>query len=177
MNYLCWWNQNAGAVQAICSILGIIGLAIYCFLTHGIRVATVAQQKASQAPMLMFFKDEGKWDAGQTSWAIKNYGVGPAVNIWWKLGSANERSKGWYELGALGAGDESDLPHSSYPEDGYLSKMPEDGARIHYSDSAGNHYATWGSWKDNCFKQDWSSIEKKHRSELYVRRLPLPKAE
>lgn len=145
--------------------MGIVGLGIYCFLTHGIRVATVAQQKASQAPMLMFFEEKGKWGEGQTSWAIKNYGVGPAVNIWWKPGSTNERSKDWYELGALGASDTSDLPHSSRAEDGCLREMPDDGARLHYADSAGNHYATWGTWKDDSFTQDWAPLKRKERYE------------
>jgi hypothetical protein len=166
MDHLCWWSDNAGAIQAICATLGVIGLTAYCILTHHIRGAAVAQQKASQAPMLMFFKSENKWGDGQAAWAIKNYGVGPAVGIWWKSGFSNVKSNDWYELGALGAGDESELPHRSRPSQPALEQMPSDGARLHYSDSAGNHYATWGFWKDGSFQQDWAALKKRDRREL-----------
>lgn len=168
MNHLCWWNENAGAIQAICAIAGVIGLIIYCALTARIRTATVAQQKAAQAPMLMFVEAKRQGEV-LTHWVIKNYGVGPAVGIWWKPGSSNHSTNDWYEIGALGAGDESDLPHSR-SDVAFLREMPSDGARLHYSDSAGNHYATWGLWKDECFTQDWISLKHKERVEL--RRVP-----
>lgn len=156
---MCWWNDNAGAVQAICAVLGILGLALYCWLTYGIRKSTVAQQKAAQAPMIMFFK-------GKTCWAIKNYGVGPATEVWWKPNATNVKSTDWYELGAIAAGDESELPHHTRPKEAHLFEMDSAGARIHYSDIAGNHYATWGIFKDDGFIQEWVQIKGKSRMEL-----------
>jgi hypothetical protein len=159
VNHICWWNENAGAIQAICAVAGVLGLAIYCVLTHGIRKSTVAQQKATQAPMLMFFQ-------GKYAWAVKNYGVGPATDVWWKPGIENKKSTDWYELGALAHGDESDLPHHTRPSESHLKTMYPNGARIHYSDMAGNHYATWGEWKDDAFKQNWGEIQLKDRAEF-----------
>jgi len=156
---MCWLNSNAGAIQAICAILGIVGLAVYCWLTQGIRKSTVAQQKAAQAPMIMFFK-------GKTSWAIRNYGIGPAIKIWWKPGHDIHPLNDWYELGALASGDESDLPHYTHPNSPSLVEMYSSGARIQYSDMAGNHYATTGEWKDSAFVQDWETIDRKQRVEL-----------
>jgi hypothetical protein len=156
---MCWLNENTGAFQAICATLGIVGLAIYCWLTHGIRKSAVAQQKAAQAPMIMFFQ-------GKNSWAIKNYGVGPASNIWWKPNAQNEKSSNWYHLGSLAAGDESDLPHHTRPTDAELRIMPLDGARIHYTDMASNNYFTCGIWRDEAFAQDWAEIKSKDRFEL-----------
>lgn len=156
-----WWHDNASAIQSTCAILGILGLFWYCVLTQQIRKSAVAQQEAAQAPMLMFFQVRVK-----TSWAMKNYGLGPAVNVWWKPSANNEAGQAWYDLGALAAGDKSNLPHHSRPKDSHLAEMYVEGARIHYSDMAGNHYATSGEWKDNAFKQDWVKIKRGARTEF-----------
>jgi|ERR1017187_1046050 hypothetical protein len=145
---MCWWNDNSGAVQAICAILGVAGLLSYCLLTYGIRRSAVAQQKAAQAPMIMFF-----WDGEATCWRIRNYGVGNATKVWWKTNLNNERTSDWYELGALASDDVSDLPHDSRPDECQLKLMHVGGARIHYSDMAGNHYATAGRLKHDAFNQ------------------------
>jgi len=107
----------------------------------------------------MFFK-------GTTAWALKNYGAGPAINIWWKPGSQNSKSSDWYSLGALAAEDDSDLPHHSRPTESHLLEMYANGACIHYSDMAGNHYATEGIWKDDAFNQNWMMIKHKDRREF-----------
>jgi hypothetical protein len=159
VTYFCWLNLNAGGIQALCAIFGFLGLCFYCYLTYCIRQAAVAQQKAAQAPMLMFFERDKVW-------ALKNYGVGPATQVFWKPDAQNAKSTEWYELGALGPGDESDLPHSSRPKEPRLFEMYDSGARIHYSDMAGNHYATWGLWRDNAFLQNWAEVKGKARLDL-----------
>ena len=155
---MCWLNDNASAVQAICSVFGIVGLGFYCWLTYGIRKASVAQQKAAQAPMIMF-----SFDKDEKYWMIKNYGVGPATKVWWKPGERNDKSPDWYDLGAIAPGDFSDLPHHGRPEESHLIDMCAGGARIHYSDMADNHYATWGIWKDDAFNQEWGAIGRNSR--------------
>ena len=156
---LYWLNQNAGALQAICAFAGLFGLLYYCRLTLGIWRSTVAQQKAGQAPMLVVVRSDDS-----SYWHIKNFGAGPAAEVWWKPGCKNESSE-WVSLGALAPNDTSEFPHHSRPDDCRLHKMYDDGLRIHYSDMAGNHYATWGSWLDDAFIQTWNEIKKSDRKE------------
>ncbi|WP_035350898.1 hypothetical protein [Edaphobacter aggregans] len=107
---------HSAAIQAACSALGLIGLAVYTCLTSSIRKATVRQAKASQRPLIVFELVSDK----ESKWLIYNRGNGPALHVYWKIGHANDKQN-WHNLGALAVNDWSDLPDQSNPR---LLTMP-----------------------------------------------------
>jgi hypothetical protein len=49
-----WWlDEHASAVQAVCSVLGLMGLYWYCILTHGIHRAALRQASAATRPFIV----------------------------------------------------------------------------------------------------------------------------
>ena len=136
---MSWLDQHAAAVQAICAVLGIIGLICYCYLTWELRSTAIRQATASQRPLLVLFKPDEDVSSGHF---IRNMGNGPAMDIYWKVGITNVRDNSetiWNLVGTVAASDRSDLPNWSRKES-QLTTMAESGIRIHYGDLEGNYY-------------------------------------
>jgi hypothetical protein len=173
---LDWLDQHAGAVQAICAVIALVGLIWYCILTHGIRKATVRQANAALMPFLIIVEqecDRSKPDSPAEptpTWIIRNVGNGPAREINWKPGATNEQDttekKAWYRIGDLAVNDWTHLPHYSRANDMKMHERPRDGLRLHYCDLAGNHFAMVGYFDGEVFFQNCSQICKKDRTDL-----------
>jgi hypothetical protein len=164
---LSFLDQHAGAVQAICAVVALVGLIWYCALTHGIRKATVRQANAALMPFLIIVEQECE---PIPTWIIRNAGNGPAREINWKPGASNEpdtpNKKAWFRIGDLGVNDWTHLPHYSRPNEMKMHERPRDGLRLHYCDLAGNHFAMVGYFDGEVFYQNCSPIRKKDRTDL-----------
>jgi hypothetical protein len=147
-----FFDCHSAAIQAMCSVLGLIGLVVYTYLTSSIRRATVRQAKASQRPLIVI--DLGK---EESKWLMYNKGSGPALQLYWKVSHIND-NHGWNKLGALAVGDFSDIASQ---DDGVLLEIPKDGLRIHYSDLAGNKYCTIMKNESLVFQQDSFDLSEK----------------
>jgi hypothetical protein len=148
---LCWLDQHAGAVQAICAVIALAGLIWYCTLTHGIHKATVRQANAALMPFLVIVEQE--WDRSHPdssleqvpTWIIRNAGNGPAREINWKPGASNEpdttKKKAWFRIGDLAVNDWTHLPHHSRPHEMKMHERPTDGLKgqNRLEPSLGNH--------------------------------------
>ena len=132
---MSWLDQHAAAVQAICAVLGIIGLFWYTYLTRELRSTGIRQATASQRPLLVLFKPDKDVSPGHF---IRNMGNGPAIGINWKVGNDNS-DRIWNLVGSLAISDWSDLPNWNGKES-QLMTMPKPGVRIHYADLEGNYY-------------------------------------
>jgi hypothetical protein len=82
-----WLNENAGAVQAVATIVVVAVTAIYAALTRAIATATKRQAEAVLTPVLDQYIDQTKEASGSTVTPIRvkyrNLGDGPALNIAW----------------------------------------------------------------------------------------------
>lgn len=133
---MCWLDQHAAAVQALCAMLGVLGLFVYTYLTWELRSTSIRQATASQRPLLVLLEP----DEVSPGHFIRNMGSGPAVRIAWKVGIDNDREwKVWNNVGVLAVSDWSNLPHWDQKEP-RLIKIPKTGIRIHYADLTGNYY-------------------------------------
>lgn len=152
-----WLDLHSGAVQALCGVLGLVGLAIYTFLTYGIRKESMRQALGAQRPLLVFdnLNDNGHW-------RLLNRGVGPALRVRWKVGKMNHPGN-WHNIGAIAVDDWSDL---SSEESGALLSMPDTGLRVHYEDLSGNSFCSTVGDSGDSITQDCFGIRRRERFDL-----------
>ena len=92
----------AGIVSSAVGFLGLAGLVIYTQETREIRKAAQQQLESAIAPCVLVVGDPAQRGLdGPLS--IRNFGVGPALNIRWRYLRAQNRAG--HEIPALGPGD------------------------------------------------------------------------
>lgn len=154
--------MHASAIQAICAVLGLLGLGWYCLLTHGIHQQAIRQATAAIRPFIVIdelterdvpnFRLTHLIISKKAIYIIRNLGNGPAVNIQWTLGSNPDRNQrsSWTNLGDLAAGDWSYILGASRD---YMFDRPEQGMTFHFLDVAENAYETVEDYKDEKYYQ------------------------
>jgi hypothetical protein len=172
MNYkvaLGWLDSHAGAIQALCSVVGAGGLIWYCCLTLGIHRASVRQANASMRPFIVVdemserdvpdFKQSLLPVSKDNIFIIRNLGNGPAMDIQWAKGSSGHldvRSGCWTKLGDLAAGDWSHIPNGPVS---IMCDRLEDGMTVLFSDISENRYETVEEYRDGSFYQRCREIK------------------
>jgi hypothetical protein len=92
----------AGIVSSGVGLAGLVGLVLYTRETHKIRKATQQQLESATAPCVFVVGDPGKKGLdGPLS--MRNFGVGPALNIRWRY--RKEQNRPGREFPALGPGE------------------------------------------------------------------------
>jgi hypothetical protein len=168
---MCWINDNAAAIQAICACFGLIGLAVYCVLTYKIHQAAIRQANAAMRPFVVIDKMNEK-DVSDFRLSllpisekeiivIRNLGTGPAIGIKWLrdaslCDSANKQD--WMELGDLAVGDWS---YISTPIATMMFKRPPEGMSFRFKDFAGNDYETIEECKNGTYYQQCRSRQRR----------------
>ena len=157
-------DRHAGAFQAVCAFLGLIGLICYCVLTQGIYKASLRQASAAIRPFIVIDRlsdtDEPSFRLSllpiskKDIFIIRNLGNGPAMNIKWALGSdAGERKDvKWIGLGDLAVKDWSHIFDDSLLGQ-YMFDRPTQGVVFRFCDSAGTEFETTEEWKNGHFYQ------------------------
>lgn len=149
-----WWlDDHASAVQAVCAILGLIGLFWYCILTRQIQQASLRQSRAAIRPFIVIDelneKDYPNYEMRMKPisvdkiFIIRNLGSGPAMDIKWALGSdaGTRPNVKWIGLGDLAIGDWSQIfDDAPIPE--MMFQRPAEGMVFRFCDSAGIEHET-----------------------------------
>lgn len=160
---MCWINHNAGAIQAICAFLGLVGLVVYCVLTRRIYQAAIRQANAAMRPFIVIDKMTEK-DVSDFRMSllplsekeiivIRNLGTGPALGIKWLLNASlrdTAKEDAWTDLGDLAVGDWSYISTATAK---IMFLRPFEGMTFRFSDFAENQYETIEEYKNETFYQ------------------------
>lgn len=131
-----FWDTHAGAIQAVCAVIGVLGLGWYAVETSIIRRATLAQSDASRLPFFELVTGPMVGDH-ETTFLARTVTSAIALNVAWRfLGHPDD----WHEVGACSQGVWQYLEDREGPVTDARLFLSGYGIAIRFTDTAGKRY-------------------------------------